>query len=174
MKCSFSECVRKPYAKDLCQSHYKMSLRGENLRKLRPREGARLDTCTFEGCHKPHKGNNLCSGHNYQMKKFGKLQPIKYQRPGEWNDWFKHESGYIRRTRRVNGKYEMQSQHRFIMEEYLGRALFPGENVHHINGVRNDNRIENLELWVSSQPSGQRVEDLVNWAKEILERYKNG
>lgn len=57
------------------------------------------------------------------------------------------------------------------MERKLGRALFPGENVHHVNGVRDDNRPENLEVWVVSQPSGQRPEDLVAWAKEILSRY---
>ena len=64
-----------------------------------------------------------------------------------------------------------QVQHRMVMKEILGRALLPGENVHHKNGVRNDNRPENLELWVTFQPSGQRPEDLVEYAKEILKRY---
>lgn len=57
------------------------------------------------------------------------------------------------------------------MSSYLGRPLREFENVHHINGVRTDNRLENLELWVSHQPKGQRPEDLVKWAKEIVEMY---
>lgn len=39
------------------------------------------------------------------------------------------------------------------------------------NGVRDDNRPENLELWTISHPTGQRVEDAVAWAREILRRY---
>lgn len=58
------------------------------------------------------------------------------------------------------------------MEEYLGRRLFPGEQVHHRNGVKTDNKISNLELWVRGQPNGLRVEDVLAWAHEMIDRYQ--
>ena len=62
-------------------------------------------------------------------------------------------------------------EHILAVEAALGRHLEPFENVHHRNGVRDDNRLENLELWTRPQPSGIRARDAVSWAREILERY---
>jgi hypothetical protein len=61
-------------------------------------------------------------------------------------------------------------EHIVVMEELLGRPLHKDETVHHRNGVKDDNRPGNLELWVRPQPSGIRAVDAVEWAREILRR----
>ena len=89
-----------------------------------------------------------------------------------WNGGKMKSGGYIYTSIHNHNSRKYVGEHRIVMEKYLGRKLKPFENIHHINGIRNDNRIENLELWTTSQPYGQRVDDIikfvcVNYAKEV-------
>jgi hypothetical protein len=116
-----------------------------------------------------HNKKNICSCGN--PKSFASLQCQRCARPpleGREPTWRKDKSGYII-SQDKNKKTIWQ--HRYILEKRLNRKLFNHENVHHKNGIRDDNRLENLELWSKSQPAGQRVSDKIEWCKWFLEQY---
>lgn len=122
----------------------------------------------------------LCESHDYRLKRYG--DPLGGSKPRSADkirkDGTGHvtEDGYLSLSRPghpnagVNGRI---LEHRLVMAEHLGRSLFPDERVHHKNGVKLDNRIENLELWSTWHPYGQRVEDLLAWAHELIARYES-
>lgn len=118
-------------------------------RSRRDRTGTFENLCGIDGCNNislNHSSKPRCEDHRGYTKK----------------------EGY--RVLFIDGK--SIPEHRYVMEKHLNRKLLEHETVHHINGIRNDNRLDNLELWSISQPSGQRVEDKIAWAKQILTEYK--
>jgi hypothetical protein len=61
--------------------------------------------------------------------------------------WWKNARGYIEGFVWINENTQIRiKQHRWIMEKHLSRKLLKTEDVHHINGIKSDNRLENLEL----------------------------
>jgi len=156
--CTIDNCSLDVLYMGFCSGHYRRWIVHGNptYSSLRTQKHG-LKTCTVDGCNNPHNAKGLCNTHYNKMKNYGDVNG------GKEKDSRVSPFGYVY----LGSKME----HRIVMEEFLGRKLLPNENVHHRNGDRQDNRIKNLELWSRSQPYGQRVEDKINYAIEILEQY---
>lgn len=130
--------------------------------------------CTVEGCERKHSARGLCDAHWKQQRAGRPLRPVQKRVSVPMGQWLITTNGYRARRKRRNGSTTVEFEHRVVMAEALGRPLRANENVHHVNGDKLDNRIENLELWSIQQPPGQRVADQVAWAKELLATYEPG
>lgn len=132
-------------------------------RESRRRYRQKLGPCTVPGCRNMAVGRlgegGLCSTH-YRWRQEGKdlASPVRHRAASGQGSIT--SDGY--RVLMINGKKGIR-EHRYVMEQVLGRYLWPWEKVHHRNGVRADNRPENLELWITQQPSGQRLDDLLDF-----------
>jgi hypothetical protein len=129
--------------------------------------------CAFLDCGRVLYAKKLCATHYQQQRKGRPLSAIKPKRLN--GEGTVDRDGYLKiympshpNARKTGCVYE----HTIVMSRMIGRALLPNEEVHHKNGNRLDNRPENLELWARSQPAGQRVEDLLEWAHQIIETYE--
>lgn len=79
---------------------------------------------------------------------------------------------YINRKGHPNaGKNGNILEHKYLMSQHLGRPILKEETIHHKNGNRSDNRIDNLELWNTRHCKGQRVEDKIKFYIEFLDLY---
>lgn len=154
--CNGPLCTRIAQAGGLCASHMWQQSRSGCLTPIRERVA--LKPCAGPECDREAYAKGFCSAH-YQQSRKGKTLSKLTKQSSRWVT----DDGYI-----MIGSI---SEHRLVMEAFLGRKLATDETVHHKNGVRHDNQLKNLELRVGAHPRGITIEDAVAWAVDILERH---
>lgn len=173
--CAVEGCPNEPESRGWCHGHYLRWLRNGDVQPDVPLQRKKQpERCTVDGCGREAHAKGVCQSHRYRQRVHGDPRPDLPVKQLAGEGWISH--GYrcvpvppeLRHL--TNGETQI-GERRLVMAIHLGRPLHADEVVHHINGIRTDNRIENLELWSTSPPKGQRVVDKVKHAIELLRRH---
>ena len=158
--CKEESCGDASRIRGYCKRHY-LKARWKKTIEVERRSSKKCEMCS-----KPYYAKGYCVDHYAQFRYHGDPCRRDRRRKGSGHT---NKKGY--RHIYVDGK--RIQEHRHVMEKHLGRPLEPYENIHHINGRKDDNRLDNLELWSTSQSPGQRVTDKLGYALAILDKYQS-
>jgi hypothetical protein len=157
-------CDEQAWSGGLCEMHrWRVREHGEPgpPTPVKKRQKKDSQECAREDCDRPRKGATYCPLHTERVRRTGEPGPAQ---PTRQRGVVKPTKEGYRRIHLPDGRRILE--HVYVMEQREGRRLVPGENVHHLNGIKSDNRPANLELWLVMQPTGQRVADLMRYIAE--------